>query len=169
MKHRVRAAVLITAGDSILLVRHREPLTGNEWWIPPGGGLQADDDLISAARREVFEETGLQVEVSRVVLVREFKDLATNYHHVELFFVADSWEGEVTLANLVPGDEDEPLVKEARFVYRDEFAGITVWPEWLHEDWFWEEAGRGFPNHARYTGCQVDRSGLARPDDADDS
>jgi len=103
MRHRVRAAVLIVEGDSILLVRHREPLTGNEWWIPPGGGLQADDDLISAACREVREETGLTVVVSRIVLVREFKDLATNYHHVELFFAADSYGGEITLATCAAG------------------------------------------------------------------
>jgi len=45
---------------------------------------------------------------------------------------------------------------------------MVIWPEWLYEDWFWEEAGRGFPNNALYTGCQVDRSGLARPDDADE-
>ena len=59
MKHRVRAAVIILKDEKLLMVKHINPESGDAWWIPPGGGLEAQDDsIINCAIREVFEETG---------------------------------------------------------------------------------------------------------------
>ena len=33
----------------------------NQMWLPPGGHVEADEDPIEAAHREVLEETGLTV------------------------------------------------------------------------------------------------------------
>ena len=52
---------LIFEGDRILLVeRGQEPLKG--YWSLPGGVLERGETLKQAVRREVLEETGLEVE-----------------------------------------------------------------------------------------------------------
>lgn len=43
------------------LLLHR--VTPFDAWDPPGGRMEADEDLVQAVKREVYEETGLDVEV----------------------------------------------------------------------------------------------------------
>jgi len=51
---------LIFNGDSILLVeRAKEPLKG--YWSLPGGAVEVGEKLEDAIRREILEETGLEV------------------------------------------------------------------------------------------------------------
>ena len=55
---------MIFEGDQVLLVeRGNEPLKG--WWSLPGGGVETGERLEAAMRREVREETGLEVEIVR--------------------------------------------------------------------------------------------------------
>ena len=54
---------IIFEGDKVLLVeRAGEPLKG--WWSIPGGLLETGETLEDGLRREVLEETGLQVGVA---------------------------------------------------------------------------------------------------------
>ena len=59
-RYAVAADVVVIAESptpSVLLIRRRNPPLG---WAIPGGFVEPDEDLIDAARRELFEETGLQ-------------------------------------------------------------------------------------------------------------
>jgi len=86
VKHRVRAAGILIRGDSILLVLHRHPENSSEWWIPPGGGLKEEDgSIFQTAQREIFEETGLTAQLSRISYIREFRETSINIHHLEFF------------------------------------------------------------------------------------
>jgi 8-oxo-dGTP diphosphatase len=62
-KHSVSVAGVITddAGRA-LLVRRRD----NGHWEPPGGILELDESITDGLRREVREETGLEVEPERL-------------------------------------------------------------------------------------------------------
>lgn len=55
-------AIVLDAEDHVLLVRHAY---GNEGWGFPGGAPQRREALADTARREVWEETGLRVQVER--------------------------------------------------------------------------------------------------------
>ena len=75
-RHRRAARVVLVADGRILLERvgiGGDPAQGS-WWELPGGGIDADETTIEAARREVAEETGyLDVEVGPVLATRRVR------------------------------------------------------------------------------------------------
>ena len=151
MKHRIRAAGLIIEKDCILLVLHRNDATGLQIWVPPGGGLtSADHSIFDTAKREIFEETGLTVQVHRISHIREFRDIINNIHHLEFFMPIESYSGTLSIKNVPNGDEDQPFIKEVRWIQKEDLRQITVYPEWLSSDLFWWEAKSNFPE-MRYT------------------
>jgi ADP-ribose pyrophosphatase YjhB (NUDIX family) len=58
LRHAVRV-LLLDEHDRLLLFRAEDPATGAAFWFPAGGGLEGDEDIRAAARREIAEETGL--------------------------------------------------------------------------------------------------------------
>ena len=56
------SAVILEQGN--VLLAHRRDI---DWWNLPGGGLELGETVDEALRREVFEETGLEVEIERLV------------------------------------------------------------------------------------------------------
>ncbi len=54
-------AVLVSDASELLLLQIQNPTPGG-WngWITPGGGPEAGEDDVSALRRELFEELGLE-------------------------------------------------------------------------------------------------------------
>jgi 8-oxo-dGTP pyrophosphatase MutT (NUDIX family) len=57
--------LVLDAQQRVLLFRFdskRGPLAGKLFWATPGGALEQGETFEDAARRELFEETGLQVE-----------------------------------------------------------------------------------------------------------
>ena len=57
MEPRIRVSVILRREGRILLVRQEKP--GREYWLLPGGGVNAGESLVDALRREVAEEVGL--------------------------------------------------------------------------------------------------------------
>jgi len=154
MKRRIRAAALITQGNSVLLVQHVHPQTGFEWWVPPGGGVESKDaSIFDCARREVFEETGLQVDLSRVVYIREFLDQENGARNLELFLASRAFSGDLTITNVQGSGPDEHFIRDVRWVPRGELSGMIVYPEVL-KDGFWNDLANGFPE-TKYLGTQV--------------
>ncbi|MEX0763133.1 MAG: NUDIX domain-containing protein [Dehalococcoidia bacterium] len=153
MRHRIRAAALITEGNSILLVK--EVQDGREWWVPPGGGVEGDEDIYECARRETLEETGLDVTLRRqVVYIREFIERATDTHHIELFLAAERVQGKLIVGS---NDDEGPyshFIQDVRYVPRSQLGQITVYPAALL-DGFWDDLAAGFPS-TRNLGLEMD-------------
>ena len=77
MRRRPSSRLLvIDRNNRVLLFRFvfkRGPLAGQSYWATPGGALEAGEGFADAARRELFEETGiLRNAVGQEVAEREF-------------------------------------------------------------------------------------------------
>lgn len=68
---RKRACGIVIRDNQILMVRHVHD--GRDYWTLPGGGIDPDESRASAAKREVLEETGIEVEPIRLLFVFEYE------------------------------------------------------------------------------------------------
>jgi 8-oxo-dGTP diphosphatase len=67
---RIGSAVIVIQGDRVLLgARGKEPNRGK--WILPGGKIEPFESIETAARREIREETGLEIELQGPATIKE--------------------------------------------------------------------------------------------------
>lgn len=95
---KVRVAAVIMEAECILLIEHRR--RGRAYWTLPGGGLMEGETISECLRREVKEETGLDVELSHLLFVADVvpQNDSSDGHVVNLIFHAIVSGGE-----LMPG------------------------------------------------------------------
>lgn len=95
MRPRIGIGVFVMKGKEILLGRRISPTHGHGEWSLPGGHLEKWESFESCCRREVHEETG--VDIGNIRKLGFTNDLfrAAGLHYVTLFFVADYCGGEL--------------------------------------------------------------------------
>jgi len=102
-------AVIVAEGKVLIVKRKYDPLAGQ--WSLPGGGVELGETLEDSIRREMLEETGLEIEVGPVVEVfdRITRDEQgeVRYHFVLVDYLCWPIGGE-----LVAGSD----VADAKFV-----------------------------------------------------
>lgn len=102
-------ALIFDARRILLVERAKEPLIG--WWSLPGGIVETGETLKAAVRREVLEETGLEIEpLSHFeTFERIMPDAAgrAEYHYVLIDYIC-----RVVGGSLAPASD----VSEARWV-----------------------------------------------------
>ena len=64
LNHFRIAVFALIFDDGRVLLAHRRDI---DWWNLPGGGMEIGETVEEAVRREVREETGLEVQVERLV------------------------------------------------------------------------------------------------------
>jgi|RhiMethySRZTD1v2_1073278.scaffolds.fasta_scaffold1587507_1 ADP-ribose pyrophosphatase YjhB (NUDIX family) len=108
--------------ERVLLVRHVE---GNVW-TTPGGMVEPYEVPADAAVRETWEETGLHVELTRIIGVFGGKICSGSYSNGDKI----SWISTVFAAKALGGtlqpDGEETL--EVRYFSRDELHGLRCKP-----------------------------------------
>lgn len=111
---------LIFQRDCILMVeRGGEPLKG--WWSIPGGLVETGELLEDAIRREVREETGLEIKPAGMLqiferIMRDSQD-AAEYHYVLIDYVC-----RVRGGTLRAGDD----VSRAEWVRRPDLKKLRI-------------------------------------------
>jgi 8-oxo-dGTP diphosphatase len=95
-------AVIVDDAARVLLVKRRfEPLAGQ--WSLPGGAVDVGETLEACVIREIREETGLEVEVGRVIEVfdRIMHDAEgrVEYHYVLVDYVCRPVGGTLSAAS----------------------------------------------------------------------
>lgn len=130
-------ALILHKGRVLLVERAREPMKG--YWSLPGGAVETGEALEDALRREVLEETGLEVAVLGLVEVFERvtrdADGAAEYHYILLDYVCVPTGGvlcaadDAARAEWFPLEElDGLLITEGTPpVIRKAFAWLTAW------------------------------------------
>lgn len=100
------AAIFDESGERILIIRRRD----NGQWCQPGGHIEPGESVAEACAREVKEETGLEVEVVRLVgiysdphRVAEYAD-GNRFHAIVL-----SFEAQVIGGSLHDSDESSEM------------------------------------------------------------
>ena len=122
---RLSTRAVLLHEDRLLLV--------NAWkdkdhlWCDPGGGAELHQSLPDNLRREVHEETGLDVAVGAVCLVNEFHDPDGPFHQVDIYFRCTLLSGRIDPGWIDP----EGIVTQRRWVTRSEMAGLIVKPDSL--------------------------------------
>ena len=80
--------------------------TDNSRWCLPGGGMESGESAAEACEREVWEETGLKVRVTRLIGVYSNPDQLVIYPDGnKAFFVVMSFEVKIISGELGLSDE----------------------------------------------------------------
>ena len=97
-----------------------------ELWITPGGGLESGESCEAAAKRELWEETGISVEdVGPCVWVRDhvFRWEGRLLRSVEQFFVVRAPRKSISTAGWT--EEEREQLREARWWTQSEILGSS--------------------------------------------
>lgn len=126
MQHRIRSAGILVENNAVLLLRVKDH-TG-EYWIPPGGGLEAADLTTKGClEREFLEEAGLTVKVGELICVREFLETELKRYNAEFFYHITGYVGTPHLNNLV-GLNDVDFIQNIEWVAIDQLAHLRTYP-----------------------------------------
>ncbi|MBI4618848.1 MAG: NUDIX domain-containing protein [Desulfobacterales bacterium] len=120
-------AVIEDGKGNILLVKH-VPERGGFWqrkWICPGGKLNLGEKIEDGIKREVREETHLDIILKTPI--KPFERIVRSGDQIELHVVYIDYLAEVIGGKLEPDDD----VGEAIWIGKNAIS--TIWDE-LHED-----------------------------------
>jgi 8-oxo-dGTP diphosphatase len=120
----VGVGVVVWHGERVLLVRRGQAPRVGQWSLP-GGAQELGETVAAAARREVLEETGLEVEIGEVLAAVDMIEREAGrvrYHYTLIDFSAEAAGPE-----LRPGGD----AADARWFTPEEVAGLGLWSETL--------------------------------------
>jgi 8-oxo-dGTP diphosphatase len=112
-------AVVLQADRVLLVQRGHEPMKGQ--WSLPGGALEVGETLVEGVRREVLEETGLEIEP--ITLIEVFDRISRDpegrvqFHYVLADYLCRVTGGELRCAT---------DAIDARWASRTELDGVAA-------------------------------------------
>lgn len=130
LRVQIAARALVVVEEKILLVSN-----DRSYWYLPGGRITPGEDLKSCLKREVMEETGLEVEPHDLWQLTEFLDKDGRIHEgvpthkIECIFRATLLNGELD-PDWVDKDQS---VEFSQFFSLEEARKIKTFPEFIRE------------------------------------
>jgi len=106
---------IVVDDDTLLLIRRRNPPFKGLWALP-GGFVDVGETCEAACVREISEETGLEVEIKKLVGVYSDPGRDPRGHTVSTVFLCEIIGGELSA-----GDD----AGEAKFVSLDELPNLA--------------------------------------------
>jgi 8-oxo-dGTP diphosphatase len=121
----VVGGALIRHGDGLLMVSNRRR-DGSVDWTPPGGVIDAGEELLEGLAREVREETGLSIDGWTRCAYR----VEVEAPDMQWVLRVEAWEA-LASGELVAADPDG-IVEHVRHVSRDEAVALMAnSPLWI--------------------------------------
>ncbi|MFK7791642.1 MAG: NUDIX domain-containing protein [Devosiaceae bacterium] len=118
-------ALIVEVGKLLLVNAYAGGVS--DLWCAPGGGVEKHQSLPNNLAREVYEETGLTIQVGDPAGVNEFHHPESGFHQVDLYFRV-----RVIAGTLDPNWKDaDAIVDQRRFVTRAEMASLRFKPDTL--------------------------------------
>jgi 8-oxo-dGTP diphosphatase len=142
-KVRIRVCGICEKQNSLLLVNH-SGIRSDDFWAPPGGGIEFGESMETCLQREFLEETGLQIEVDEIAFTCEY--VHPPLHAIEIFFKVNVVGGALSTGN-DPEMHDNQIIKEVKFV------------PWIEIDAFNKESRHGIFNFLDNSSKIVDLKG----------
>jgi len=141
----VRVIILDDEDRMLLVKQHHED---KDIWMVPGGGIEAGESSADAAAREVMEETGLEVEIES--LIWHVEEVSERGQRFVNFFIGRIVGGDLHLGEDPEFDGEHQVLREVKFMTREEVAKLPVlYPEALRDE-FWRFMDNGHSNHNAY-------------------
>jgi 8-oxo-dGTP pyrophosphatase MutT (NUDIX family) len=100
----IRYQGAIIKDHHILLIKHREHETGRAYWIFPGGGIEPGESEEGCVKREMKEETNLNIRIMSLLLDE------LDYYPGTVYQRAKTYLCEPDSDKASPGIEPEPEV-----------------------------------------------------------
>ncbi len=141
MFQKIRVEAILMEEGKILLVQQEISEARN--WSLPGGTLEAGESIEQGIKREMKEETGLDIAIEKLLYIGD--RIEAEAHTVHLTFLVKRISGEIRIgrepeagANPITGIEMVPIssIKEYGFGHK-----------------FYNLALQGFPYEGSYIGC----------------
>lgn len=104
-------SVLIVHNDKIILVRRKKDCFAGGKWCLPCGYVEFNEDIISAAYREVLEETGLFVKMESIIHV------TNNFFNKNLHTIVIVFKASLSSGVILPGEEIDDVVWVTKNTY----------------------------------------------------
>jgi 8-oxo-dGTP diphosphatase len=141
-KPSVTADIIAIKKDRIILVkRNHDPFKG--YWALPGGFLEVDKECIKeTAKRELQEETGLNVKLDDLILLGESSNPKRDPrgHIVSIHYVAKKYTGKLKAGDDAKEVRYFPLYMLPKLAFDHETI-IKNYTIWFGKNW-WEVFGR---------------------------
>lgn len=125
---RLRAAAVIVRDNSILMVTN----SSVDYYYSVGGAVEMGEKVEDCVVREVFEETGLNLEIDRLLFVHQnyFKikgeGTEKDFHEVAFYFLMKYNGGDITEGITTSG-----LKENLEWISFEKFDEITIFPKFL--------------------------------------
>jgi ADP-ribose pyrophosphatase YjhB (NUDIX family) len=136
---------VLRRGEQILVAEAIEPVQGEPYYFPLGGGIEFGEGAADAVRREVMEELGAAL--ADVCLLRVIEDIYTyeneTFHEITFVFEARLADAALYQDDELRWTESDGTEWLARWLSLDHFApgGPQLYPTGLYE-LLRKEAGR---------------------------
>ena len=123
---RLRVSAVLRWSDRVLLCRHEKP--GKEYWLLPGGGVNAGESLADALHRELHEEVGIDDELPLEGPVAIVDSIAPGKTFASKHVVHIIFAGDLTGRSLERVTSQDAAVRGHRLFTVDELDDIVMHP-----------------------------------------
>ena len=120
----VRGIIYNPQTDSVF-VQKLKKLQDNNWYLP-GGKVEDKESLISALKREIFEECGIEAQVGRLVCINQFFDSKNDTNVVAFLFLITNYADFIDI-DLAKTSHGVAEIAEFKFISRKNEYIIPKW------------------------------------------